>query len=403
VFPTLAFSLLLPSLLGAQDSTAAGQITRRAFVLAQVGHLDEAIVEARRVIELAPHSAVSYSNLGGFYLQKGEFDAAVSAFRKAIELDPRYRPAYSNLGNAYTDAGQLDSAIALHRRAMALDSTDARRYIDLGTALERNGQLEESIQQFKKAVALDPNNAMAWYDLGVSYYRLKRWPETLHALIAANEIDEFYPGLFQALQLVATEARSAFEQRAINHPEDPTAHYYLAYVYSYQRDWGKALTELDRATELDKGPEIARARAWFESRRGKDEEAIAAARACVPSDWSCYLAVGYSFSHLKRPREALEALLRAASINPRVINVQQNLGVAYLMVGKTEEAATAFERALTLGAQSALVHLNLAVAYRDLGRYDLAWRHARILERMGHANARVLLQDLARRSPEPTW
>jgi len=397
------FSLVLPSLTSAQDSSAAAQAMQRAVRLIEVGRPNEGLVQARRAIELAPQSAIGYSNLGAVYWRIGDLAAAVLALRKAIELDPRYRPAYSNLGNTYIDAGQLDSAIAVHRRAITLDSTRARAYIDLGTALEKNGHLDESIQQFQKAVTLDSNSALAWYNLGVSYYRLKRWPDALNAFITANERDEFYPHLFETLQVVSTEGRGDFERGASDHPEDPMSHYYLAYAFSYQRDWGRAMKAINRASQLARAPEFARARAWFESRRGRDEAAIVAARACAPADWSCYIVLGYSLGRLRRAREALDALLKAASINPNVINVQQTLGVAFMMVGDNTNAAAAFEQALALGSRQSLVHLNLVFAYRDLGKYDLAWRHARILERMGHPDAQVVIQELSRRSPEPNW
>ena len=65
--------------------------------------------------------------------------------------------------------------------------------------------------------------------------------------------------------------------------------------------------------------------------------------------------------------------------------VHNNLGVAYFYKGMVDEAILEYERALEINPKYAEVHNNLAVAYFAKGDFDLAWKHIRILEMLGHS------------------
>lgn len=59
-----------------------GELIRSANRLKREGKLDEAIALYHQVIEINPHFAWAYSNLGDIFVKQGNLDGAVSVKRK---------------------------------------------------------------------------------------------------------------------------------------------------------------------------------------------------------------------------------------------------------------------------------------------------------------------------------
>lgn len=68
-------------------------LVNRAVALAQMGRVDEAIVSARRAVEVAPGSPLIRNALGEVLAFHGDWAAALVEFRAAAALDPG-APAY---------------------------------------------------------------------------------------------------------------------------------------------------------------------------------------------------------------------------------------------------------------------------------------------------------------------
>ncbi len=96
-----------------------------ASVLYYARRYDDAIAEARRILEIDPNYAWAYYTLGQCYTEKGELDRAIQAF-----LRPAGRIPTGNLGYAYALAGRTAEA----RKLLAdLDTTmNAMVHIGLG-------------------------------------------------------------------------------------------------------------------------------------------------------------------------------------------------------------------------------------------------------------------------------
>ena len=391
----------------AQDSGTVLSPLDRARILLDLGRVDQAIALLRARVAANPSDARTQSDLGSAYYLARRPAEAMIAWRQAIALDPGNVVTHMNLGNAFTDAGQFDSAIAEHRRVIALDSTRPTGYIDLGTALERKGLLDEAVVEWKHAVAIDPNSAIAWYNLGATTARQRKWRDALDDLIRAVDINEWYPDLFDLLRALSKDASHDLERGIRDAPTNPMAHYYLAYALSFRHDWTKAMSEIDQAIALDpSNPAFYKARGWFSSRQGHDEEAVRSYERCIVADstsWACYNLLGWSYNALGEPNRARDALLAAAHINPNALAIQENLMNANEMSDRWAEAVAAGERALALGSTYPVARFDLAIAYFNLKRYDLAWWHGRIAERMGSTAARDFIRDLQRYSPEPNW
>ncbi len=79
-------------------------------VLAPLGRLEEAGIQARRACELDPLSPPAVSSLGSLALMLRRADQAISDSKKALELDPAYPLALRWLGEAWLLKDRYDEA-----------------------------------------------------------------------------------------------------------------------------------------------------------------------------------------------------------------------------------------------------------------------------------------------------
>lgn len=93
--------------------------------LRPMGRLDEALFEARRVVELDPLSARYNTALGYVYAARGQHDLAIAHYRHAMDLDPgMYLPHYA-LALAYGHMGRLEETTAAAQEACELSGRNA--------------------------------------------------------------------------------------------------------------------------------------------------------------------------------------------------------------------------------------------------------------------------------------
>ncbi|MEA3328476.1 MAG: tetratricopeptide repeat protein [Candidatus Omnitrophota bacterium] len=91
------------------------------------GHLEEAIEEFKKAIELNGQSSAAYYNLGLCYLRLENFKKAVEPFKKYIESHPDSAFAHYNLGCAYSKIGNKIKAQEEYNKALELNPDLANR------------------------------------------------------------------------------------------------------------------------------------------------------------------------------------------------------------------------------------------------------------------------------------
>ena len=96
--------------------------------LARCGHVDEAIEQYQRALEIKPDYGEVYNNLGAAFLGRGQVEEAMADFRKAVENAPDCADAHNNLAVLLLNRGRLDEAIDHYRQALNIqpDHPDAR-------------------------------------------------------------------------------------------------------------------------------------------------------------------------------------------------------------------------------------------------------------------------------------
>ncbi|TSA56320.1 MAG: tetratricopeptide repeat protein [Methylophilaceae bacterium] len=93
----------------------------KGVLLAEQGHLDEAIKVFIDVTEKFPTLPEPYNNLAVIYAEQGQYDKARKALETAIKTHPSYATAYDNLGDIYARMASV-----AYDKALQLDSTNSR-------------------------------------------------------------------------------------------------------------------------------------------------------------------------------------------------------------------------------------------------------------------------------------
>ena len=125
--------------------------------------MDEALVAARRAIELDSQDANSYFTIGRVHLARREYDLAIDALEHAVKLNPCLAVTYCGLGDSLAYEGRLDEAIDQFENAIRLSPHDPFRwafYAYRALAHLFRGDFDDAVLWARKSVQIP--NAQYW-------------------------------------------------------------------------------------------------------------------------------------------------------------------------------------------------------------------------------------------------
>ena len=297
--------------------------------LGAMGKLDEAITYGEKAVELDPALAIAHSNLAASYITRGDWVDAETSARAAIEIDPAFADAYNNLGNAYFAMGRLDEALEAFDQALERKPTYTFALVNRGLILGQKNRLEDAASSFERAIELDNRLPQAYLGLGKAQLGLRRLEAARASFERTIELDpefaEAYGWLARAhiagKRLEA--AKKALERGLSVNPEHPLLHHLYGQMLAGQERFAEAILNLRRAVASS----------------GRYAEPPADVLLHTLS--SALLANG-------QVEEGLQALQRAAELNPNNPMVQNDLGLVYENIGQPEKALEHYERAVQL-------------------------------------------------------
>ena len=89
---------------------ASGLRSHYATVLAETGRIDEALIQARRAVDLDPLFFVRHETLGSIYVAARDYEAAIEALEYSLDLNPNQPYAAGSLAIAYHQRGMEKEA-----------------------------------------------------------------------------------------------------------------------------------------------------------------------------------------------------------------------------------------------------------------------------------------------------
>lgn len=169
---------------------------------------------------------------------KGELRQAEDAFAHVERLDRPDGPL--NLARVYIKEGRLDEAVEALRRAAAHDPPAPPWSVDWfsGAVNKQNGRLDDAIRDYKSVLAMKdtPECRKRGFDFTEDYRVLDQTAQT----IFERSKQERGEARAEARKALLEEAKALFEKALQYDPENVTAHYNLALIYSELGDAAKA-------------------------------------------------------------------------------------------------------------------------------------------------------------------
>lgn len=188
-------------------------------VYADLKDFARAGVEGQRAVDLAPSDPFAYLNLGGIYRAQAKYQDAEQAYLKAISLDPQWAFPYHSLGTLYlTNLNRLQDASVQFSKATLLEPNSPTLWTSFGAARARSGDYNTAANHFKRAIQIDPKYVAAYHNLGAVYAINRAYPEALEAFKTASELDPNQAEYFVALGDIyrrmgrEKEAQEAFQR-----------------------------------------------------------------------------------------------------------------------------------------------------------------------------------------------
>ncbi|HEX6289716.1 MAG TPA: tetratricopeptide repeat protein [Herpetosiphonaceae bacterium] len=389
-----------------------------AALLIDGGNLGAAQQQLERALALDPHHAATYYLLGLLCEQSGDTTGALEALEQAIAIQPNYADAYAALARVYKQTGGSPEALSPIARTPVV-TADARAHMDLGLAYFQQFRDAEAEHEFRAAIEKEPLYAPAHVQLGKLLRRNGRTAEALEELKTALHIDAHVLTTYHELAELRAEqgelerAAQTLEQALRIAPTDARTAYLLGNIRATQaRESGsrapleQAIAAYHRATALD--PSFAAAQynlAIAALTDGDVTTAVDSLRQTIsinPEDGEAHRLLATIYNDLRRSREALQLMTRAAELlpghvptliqlsqiqrqhnqideaittlrqaqkaEPQNVRVLRELGSLYVAARQLDRAISTFNRARDIAPDQAETHFALGVAYRTAGR-----------------------------------
>ena len=123
-----------------------------------VGNYNHAQIEYRRVLAEDPENIFVRSKLARCYLGLGKIDEAITEAKIVMEKDKLSIEAYYVLGVAFCERKEFENGKKLLDQALLINPGSPLIYHGFGIICFDQKKLDESIDLFNKALQLDPNH-----------------------------------------------------------------------------------------------------------------------------------------------------------------------------------------------------------------------------------------------------
>jgi cellulose synthase operon protein C len=300
----------------------------RALVGINRKQFDAADRDVHRAIDVAPHSAFGYVELGNLKFAQNQFGDAVQAYEDALERNPGSVDALRGLMKSYVAQKQPQKAIAAAQAQIERVPDTSDFYDLLGSGLfHLMNDLNAAEPALEKSVALDGNT-----DAVIQLCQVQA---------AKGEIDQAIATAVQALK------RS---------PREDSVATVLGDLYAAKADWKDAQAAYQSAVTINpqNGPadnDLARAMLHTGGNLDVAMTLVQTARRALPDSPSVVDTIGWIYFQRGEYAMAVDSLQQALSLEearqmPDDPDIHYHLGMAYEKTNQRALAREHFEHVL---------------------------------------------------------
>ena len=229
-----------------------------AGIAARKGDIAGANAHYEQAIESDSEFVPAHMNWGGLLAEQGKLDEAVVQFRQSVELAPDSAPdAYYNLALALSRQGKNDEAMANLRKAVQVEPNLVFAHIKLAALLAERDDVDEAILHFRRAIEIEPDTALPYQQIAQLLRKKGKTVEAAGYDERGAKARRRYAqasnlrGAELAKQGKIREAIAQFQAAIAAAPDDAQAHNNLADALASQGNIDDAIAHYRRTLEID--------------------------------------------------------------------------------------------------------------------------------------------------------
>lgn len=390
-----------------------------AGIYNDIGNWKKAVEIYYQATKIKPDDSFIYVSIGNILQQNQDYQGALNAYMKSYEIFPSYKYNLYNIANSYFMLNKLDEAMSYYKEFLATypDHLDARknlisiyrdkedyknvvenyRYIFkknpkkfkdfylFSYALMKSGDYKNAVEGFKNEINLNTNNANAYAHLGFSYLNLT--PENKKSALTCFERAFVLGGDFENYRalyagLLADEGKYEdalvqYEKYLAHYPKDDNAYLNTAVIYVKNKKYNLAITNLNRAIEINSKNIMAKAELAYVYQMLKDYRSANAIYDEIvkpdTQDANLLYNAALSYQNVNNFEKAISCYEKSLSIKQNqevkyeLANCYVNYAAQFVDKKNYEQAVVFYDKATTLNPDNQVAYTGLAFCHQSLG------------------------------------
>lgn len=282
---------------------------------------------------------------------------------------------YAVLAELSKEDNEMEEAIEFYEQAIALDGTNPEFFIRLIELLVEEEQAERAVEKAEQATILAPDNDDVWTTAAAAYIANgERLSDQGDASGATIQYGTAYQAASKAISLnsenatayayaagglvlqgnadLYAQAQELADRAIFLEPDNPTARYYMATVFTYAGLYAAALEQYQLGLQADPAnPDLHIGLAYNYYGDGRIPDAIISfedAIAADPDNADAYDGLAHMYIQLGDAPLAEQSAAQAVELNPTVARAQGRLGEAFFRQSNYLNAIPPLEKSVEL-------------------------------------------------------
>ena len=318
------------------------------------GDFATAAASYESLLQVAPHLAPAYNNLGSLYIRQREYKKAAAVLEKGLKIDPRMSSTSALLGIALYELGDYAGARRNLESALRANPKDDNAELLLANDLIKLDEFERAADHLRQLSQRQPENQEVWYLLGKVHMKLS---EDALAKLNALDPDSVWSHEISGEVMESMKnydgALLEYKKAVKVGPQQAGTRYHLGNAYWSLNMWDAATEEFRAELANDRSNCMAQ---WkigniILEQHGDSTQALAEVQKALevcPNLLGARVDRARALIKLERPGEAVKDLEAAVKADPGESSTHFLLAQAYRALGRTQEAQAEMKEFSTL-------------------------------------------------------
>ncbi len=317
----------------------------------------------QRINPQSPYDFIAFANLSRF---TKHYDEAIVAAKRAIEINPNESAAYAVLGLIYQEQKKYKDAEENLKKAIALDSKSVIPYLKLAKLYYEKEAYNEAVNTLTKALEIDPSHIEANHLLINTYMAMGQFDK---AIEGANKAIKHNTITGVGIRIKKAEGDYPVVETVLEEGPAKMAGIEIGDKIIKVNNQSTEKLKLEDIINLSRGEEETQVTLTIK-RGDKEFEKTITRKTMIDKKASVFFAQrGLCYREKGNLEQAMKDAEKAYSLNPNLDDTKEALGAVYIDKGKYDEAINILSSA---NKDNNFSKLLLATAYAKGGKFNEA-------------------------------